>query len=425
MRTLHTLLLLALLLRAAKAVPPGPGPHGGAKAQSSRYAADLCMRLARAQGTPPDQLVGASRQLFEAATGGPAPSRWKDYVERWHRRSLDGEGMAGHRPGPRPRISATTAQRIAEDWSQQGVGRGAQWRPYRSMEEVSVHSRCRHVGAAAAARCTLLQRADRQAQRHCFLQAIEKHPQLSELARRLHLDPAYLAKKCKAVSKDWRFGPITEKRAFDRNEKWARRRYASEALQRPMDYWKSTVFVDEHTCYRRPIPLPAIWLAGRRRARRVTTKDKRHERQRWRYPKLHFMYGVHWALGVLGPYWVSDCTGWRKAKRFTTKASAPPAATPARAHLPPVDVTRPAGGGLQPGGLGILCCVQQQAAAACRHVAARRRQRPRPRSFVLVVEAHERQPRRPRRIILLLILPLPLRLGAAAVWLPKWLFSPS
>lgn len=343
MRTLHTLLVLLLLLRTAKAVPPGPGPHGGAKPQAARYAADFCMRLAQAQGATPQQQLDTARHLFEAATGGPAPARWKDFAERWHGASLAGRSMAGHKPGPKPRISATTAKRVAEDWSQQGVGHGAQWRPYRSMEEVSIHSRCRHVGAAAAARCTLLQPADRQAQLQCFLQAIEKHPELSELARRQHLSPAYLAKKCKEANKGWRLGPIPEKRAFDRTEKQARRSYASEALQRPMDYWKSTVFVDEHTCYRRPIPLPAIWLAGRRRARRVTTKDKRYERQKWRYPRLHFMYGVHWALGVLGPYWVSNCTGWRSAKHFTTKASAPPAATPARTHLSPVDVTGPAG----------------------------------------------------------------------------------
>lgn len=171
-------------------------------------------------------------------------------------------------------------------------------------------------------------------QLHCFLQAMTMHKRLRQLVEKLELTAKYLTRKCKEACKGWRVGPLRLKRAFPPEEKRARRAYAVEALQRPMDYWKSTIFVDEHTFYRRPMPLPAVHIAGRRRgtppkkrARERTNRDPRLKARRFAYPKLHFLYGVHWLIGVLGPFWISDCTGWRRARHYPKKVSYPPVPT--------------------------------------------------------------------------------------------------
>ena len=45
-------------------------------------------------------------------------------------------------------------------------------------------------------------------------------------------------------------------------------------------------------------------------------RSPRRRQRPWNHPKLHFLYGVHWKLGVLGPYWVHDCTGWKRARKW-------------------------------------------------------------------------------------------------------------
>lgn len=137
---------------------------------------------------------------------------------------------------------------------------------------------------------------------------------------------AYLTKKCKQAVKGWRIGPLPTKKAYTPEQKRGRLAWAREAEDKPMEYWLSTVFVDEHTFYRRPTPLPAIHIAGQRRSNRHVMKDKRLMRYRWQHPKLHFCYGVHWKLGVLGPYWISDCAGWRHRRQWKVS---PPFASPA------------------------------------------------------------------------------------------------
>lgn len=134
----------------------------------------------------------------------------------------------------------------------------------------------------------------------------------------------YLIKRCKQVCSKWCIAPLPEKRAFNADERKARRAYCEEALQRPPEYWKSTVFVDEHTFYRRPRPQPAIHIKGQRMKMRRINKDARLKNKRYGWPKLHFLYGVHWKLGIIGPYWISDCTDWKKAKHYPKKASSPP-----------------------------------------------------------------------------------------------------
>ena len=34
-----------------------------------------------------------------------------------------------------------------------------------------------------------------------------------------------------------------------------------------------------------------------------------------------------WLIGVLGPFWISDCTGWRRARHYPKKVSYPPVPT--------------------------------------------------------------------------------------------------
>lgn len=158
----------------------------------------------------------------------------------------------------------------------------------------------------------------------CLLQAMARHPKLKKLARERGLSAAYLKRRCKQVVPEWKIAALPIKKAFTIDQMRARLAYAVEAVKRPMDYWRSTVFYDEHVMYRRPKALPGIFLAGRRRR---LCGDKRLRRNPWQHPKLHFAYGVHWKLGVLGPYWISDCTGWKRAKKYKVCSAT---------HLPPV-----------------------------------------------------------------------------------------
>lgn len=221
---------------------------------------------------------------------------------------------------------------IATEWTQQGVGRGANNRPYRSMEEVSEPAPA--TSAAAAPRpCRAVPAAalpPAEPLPHRVLQAMEKHEQLKELVQNKHLTADYLKRRCKEVVPGWRIGPLPEKIAFKPERKRERRAYSERAVQYPMEQWQSTVFLDEHKFFRRPIALPAIHIAGQRRRRRRMIKDPRKKRYPWSYPKLHFFYGVHWKLGVLGPYWVSDCKGWKHAKTWKVRCPGSPAATSAR-----------------------------------------------------------------------------------------------
>lgn len=128
---------------------------------------------------------------------------------------------------------------------------------------------------------------------------MQRHPELQKLCRgRADITPSYLERLCKRSCPGWRIGQQREKKAFTAPQKRTRLRYAVNAVDQPMDYWLSTVFCDEHVCYRRPYLLKGIHL-GRRR---FINHDKRLRRYPWAYPKLHFLYGVHWKLGVLGPY---------------------------------------------------------------------------------------------------------------------------
>lgn len=170
-------------------------------------------------------------------------------------------------------------------------------------------------------------------------QAIEKNRELHQLVLARGLTPTYLTRKCKEAVPEWRLCPLPEKKAFTPQEKRERKSYARKAVLYPMERWQSTVFLDEHMCFRRLIALPAIHLAGRRLKKRRTVKDKRKKLYPWGYPKLHFMYGVHWKLGVLGPYWISDTTGY-EPKRSTPyevslpchPATHPPSTSPAESR---------------------------------------------------------------------------------------------
>lgn len=108
---------------------------------------------------------------------------------------------------------------------------------------------------------------------------------------------------------------MAEKAAFTPDQKRQRLAYVKENKDRPLTHWQSTIFADEHVCHRRPGHLPGVHIAGQRR-RFPTINDRRRRQRPWNHPKLHFLYGVHWKLGVLGPYWVHDCTGWKRARKW-------------------------------------------------------------------------------------------------------------
>ena len=153
-------------------------------------------------------------------------------------------------------------------------------------------------------------------------QAMQKNRELMGLVEERGLTAAYLTRKCKEVLPEWRLSPLPEKKAFSAAEKRERMSYARKAVLYPMERWQSTVFLDEHICFRRPIPLPAIHIAGQRCKQRRKVKDPRKKVYSYGYAKLHFMYAVHWKLGVLGPYWISDTTGWSPRRKHPFRVSA-------------------------------------------------------------------------------------------------------
>lgn len=168
---------------------------------------------------------------------------------------------------------------------------------------------------------------------------MEKQPKLRQLVREKGLTAAYLTRKCKEQVPGWCVSPLPQKKAFTPEQKRARRTYTEKAAQYNMDRWQSTVFLDEHTFYRRPISLPAIHMRGTGQRRYI--RDTRLHRYPWDYPKLHFMYAVHWKLGVLGPYWISDSKGWKRAKQWKVSCRHHPAAPthpPTSCHLISVSV---------------------------------------------------------------------------------------
>lgn len=155
-------------------------------------------------------------------------------------------------------------------------------------------------------------------------------------AQGIALTAGYLTRKCKEVMPKWRLCPEVLRRAFSAGDKRKRLEYCVKAEHNPMDYWMSCVFGDEHTFFRKPIHLPTIHLAGLHHRSR-TTKDPRRKVYSFGYPKMHFFYAVHWKLGVLGPYWLSDTAGFtRKRYPVSTRPPTPPCPTHLL-HLLPLD----------------------------------------------------------------------------------------
>lgn len=147
------------------------------------------------------------------------------------------------------------------------------------------------------------------------LQAMQRNPLLKKLVKEKGLTESYLVRACKAKVPGWRISRLRERKAFTPAQKRARLAYCTVAVLYAWARWQSTIFVDEHTFYRKPKALPCINIGGRRvggRHQSRKVRDKRLKRYPWAYPKLHFMYGVHWHAGVFGPYWISDCAGWLK-----------------------------------------------------------------------------------------------------------------
>lgn len=303
----------ALLALAMLSVP-------AARQWRRREAALMALNLAGGSSTA--QLKEA-KSLFVKMTNEPAPAHWSKYVRHWAARLRAGGTLQARKPSGRPpKISNQEALTIATEWTQHGVGRGQNWRAYENMKEVRGGPRCatsaRAAAAAAASACRQLSGLASML-RSPHLQAMSRHPQLRVLAQTRCLTASYLIKKCKEVCKEWRVGIPRQKKAFDCPHKRARLNYALGAVDNTMEQWQSTIFADEHVFFRRPSGAPAIMLAGRRWGGRSMCKKVRDRRLKtfsYSYPKLHFFYGVHWKLGVLGPYWVHDCKGWRKAKTY-------------------------------------------------------------------------------------------------------------
>lgn len=300
----------------------------GAHQWRRREAALMALNLAG--GNSPAQLKDA-KVFFKKMTNEPAPAHFAKYVRFWAARKRAGGTLEALKPAGRPpKLSKDEVLTIATDWTQQGVGRGQHWRAYANMEEVRGATSALAAAAAAAPRLASPRRrlpGQPSMLRSPHLQAMRLHPKLRALALKDGLTAAYLVKKCKQYVKGWKVGIPRQKKAFDLPHKRARLAYAAKAVNYSMKRWQSTIFADEHTFYRRPSGAPAIMLAGRRWGGRSMCKkvrDRRLKTYSYAYPKLHFFYGVHWDLGVLGPYWISDCKGWRKAKHYPVSPPHPP-----------------------------------------------------------------------------------------------------
>lgn len=309
---LAELLAVAAILSALVYVLPGP---------VQRYAVVNAMRAEECN-------VPAAEKLYNKMQPGHPVSKFKDFALRWWRRDQRQEGVQNkkQKEWDRKKLDDATAKVLAEEWTQQGVGRGVYHRAYDSMEEVwpggGKVGDCSLVAAAAAD-------TDPGWARPCLqlayyfgwchgLQAMSHHPEIKKLCARNHYTAKYLEKRCKQAVPGWRIGYQPEKKAFTAQQKRERLAFCREMVEQPLEFWQSTVFVDEHTFYRRPYPLKGITI-GRRLYK---NKDKRLRRYPWSYPKLQFMYGVHWKLGVLGPYWISTCQGWKIRTKFPVGADA-------------------------------------------------------------------------------------------------------
>lgn len=310
---------------APRAAPPAAAAHRGGKSADERWAAVHSLRMAGA-GRLGQRAVTAAKRFYQAMAPTSEISKWRAFATRWWRRTQAGKGTAdARRSGRHAKVSREEAYIIATQHTQGTVGRGDNKRPYCSMEEV----RCPPPAGQPLPRPPRPPPLPPLSARHSAYaaalpaQAMEKNAELKKLAQERGLTAAYLKRRCKEVVPAWRLSPLPEKKAFTAEQKRERLAYAEQAVLYPMERWKSTVFLDEHTFYRRPTPLPAIHLAGQRGAARRTVKDKRKHWYPWDYPKLHFMYAVHWKLGVLGPYWISDCKGWKGAKHYTVSNHPP------------------------------------------------------------------------------------------------------
>lgn len=320
------LLAAQLLLAGSRSPPAAAAAASGPKTERCRWAAFDAMQVACKEGKAGQPRLDRAAELYTQMTGEPAPQKWKAFAERWYKRGVAGKPMTAPPGGRQPFMSNKLVKTIAEEWTQKGVGTGQKWRPYLSMEEVRREGRtghaCSRAAAAAAPRCAGSLPPHLEPQLYCFLQAMREHPQLRKLVEKTHVTAKHLIRRCKEVVPQWRLSTMPEKRGFSPPEKKARLAYSTEAVQRPMDYWKSTIFVDEHTFYAKVKPLRGIWMGGRRWRRK--SFDKRCRGKGYSWPKLHFLYGVHWAIGVIGPYWISDCTKWKSAIHYPRKVSSPP-----------------------------------------------------------------------------------------------------
>ena len=146
-RVLGALLFLLPMASAPPARPPGrSGPRG----QEERTAACFAMRVAKKEGKKGKAQLKRAAELYTQGTGSPPPSRWTAFALRWWGRGERGKGMASKKGGLPPKISDAQARVIAEEWTQEGVGHGANQRPYYSLEEVSAWQGGCHLSAAAA-----------------------------------------------------------------------------------------------------------------------------------------------------------------------------------------------------------------------------------------------------------------------------------
>lgn len=153
MGSLKTLLTALMFLFLPGAAPAAPAPlPPGPKAESNHRAAFQAMRVAEQEGKAGKEQLSRAKELYEQMTSERAPSKWKKYATRWYTRGLRGDNMECAKGGRKHFIDDGLAKVIAEDWTQQGVGRGGSWRPYFSMEEVSSQGRAGR-GTAAGCRC--------------------------------------------------------------------------------------------------------------------------------------------------------------------------------------------------------------------------------------------------------------------------------
>lgn len=129
--------LLAVLLHLLPVAAPGPAgaARPGPKSPDERWAA---VHAARMVGGVGRKQLAKAKAYYHMMAPTSAIKKWASFAKRWFKRTRNGAGVKdAKRSGRPPKLSKEQVLLVATLTTQGTVGRGADKRPYCSMEEVS------------------------------------------------------------------------------------------------------------------------------------------------------------------------------------------------------------------------------------------------------------------------------------------------